>query len=160
MAHAPFVAIPKHGGRLGQGFNKGQQLKAMEAPGRQTNPRRGYQTPVAFISDRLALRQVLILCNICAPKFAPVAKRARYRLVFIPDQTGVTDGYTVNGQCDSCAQETVMMGGGRAYQPEELYAKTHLDPSEARRAARAAAKSLSTWQFLEHRRRREEKHRV
>jgi len=147
--HAAYIAVPKQGKRLGEGFSKAAKLQALEWPGRQTQPARGYQTPVSYLSDLLALRRVIILCQVCAPRFAKECQHQHYRKVFIPDFTGRTDGYTVNGRCDSCTQETAIVGGGRAYQPEEEYLKTHIDPSQARRAARATAKALGTWQFVQ-----------
>ena len=138
--------IPKHA-KLGQGFSKQEKLKAREHPGRRTD---GSQSAATWIADRLGLRKDVILCSFCRVKFNP--RRHGYRRVFIPDWTGKTDGYTVNGQCDSCKQWTPNAGGGTAFVAEEVYSLTHIDPSEARRNARAAAKSLGTWQFLQKRR--------
>ena len=105
------------------------------------------------MSDIIALRKALILCVTCCRKFEQQAmRRVQYRKVYIPDLTGKTDGYTVNGVCDVCKQETAIVGGGRAYQPEEVYALTHIDPAESRAVARAKAKQLGTWQFLQRRR--------
>lgn len=146
MSHT--IAIPKKGARLGEGFSRAEKLKAMEHPGRQTNPKRGYQSAVSWISDLIALRKVIILCNFCRVKFNP--RRFGYRRVFVPDWSGKTDGYTVNGDCDSCKQFTAMVGGGTAFQPEEHYLQTHVDPVHARRAARAGAKSMSAWRFIQH----------
>lgn len=142
------VAVPRHA-RLGQGFSKRAQLKAIEHPGRRTAPH-GYQSAVAWVSDLIALRKAVILCVTCCRKFeAHAMRRVAYRKVYVADFTGKTDGYTVNGSCDVCTQETMLVGGGRAYQAEEVYAQTHMDPSEARRIARAAAKQLGTWDFLQ-----------
>ena len=138
----PSVAVPKHQ-RLGQGFSKAEQLKAIEHPGRQTNPKRGYQTSIAWLSDLIALRRILILCSNCQRYFD--ARRFQYRVVFVPDSTGKTDGYLVNGTCDWCTQETVMVGGGKAFEPEEHYAEVHIEPDVARRASRARALKKGAW---------------
>lgn len=146
----PLIVVPKYS-KIGQGFSRREKIKAMEHPGRRTDPRRGYQSAASWIADRIGLRKDVILCSFCRAKFNP--RRHGYRRVFVPDYTGKTDGYTVNGQCDSCKQETPNAGGGTAFVAEEVYSLTHIDPSEARRNARAAAKSLGTWQFLQKKRR-------
>ena len=138
--------IPKHK-KLGEGFTRGDHMKAQEHPGRQTNPRHGYQAPVAWLSDLLSLRKIIILCRNCQRHFD--AGRFQYRVVFVPDETGKTDGYTVNGKCDWCTQETVMVGGGKAFQPEEFYKATHMEPAEARRASRARAMSKRAWDAVQ-----------
>lgn len=147
------VAVPTHA-KLGEGFSKRQKIKALEHPGRRTTPH-GYQSAVSWVAELLARRKVLILCMNCCRAFEQhVMRREAYRRVFIPDYTGQTDGYTVNGACDVCKQETALVGGGRAYQPEEFYRLNHLDPSEARQASRAAAKQLGTWAFVQREQRR------
>lgn len=143
----PVIIVPRHR-RLGEGFSRAEQLKAQAHPGRQTDPKKGYQSAVSFISDLIALRKVIILCDFCKAKFNP-RKQFGYRQVYVPDYTGRTSGYTVNGQCDSCKQNTVLCGGGTAFEPEELYARTHIDPCEARRIARARAGQLGTWRFIQ-----------
>ena len=138
--------IPKHE-KLGRGFSRAAQIQAQEHPGRQTNPSHGYQTPVAWLSDLLSLRRILILCTNCERHFD--AGRFQYRVVYVPDWTGKTDGYTVNGKCDWCAQETTDVGGGKAFQPEEFYKATHMEPAEARRASRARAMSKRAWDAVQ-----------
>lgn len=116
-------------------------------PGRQTNPAKGYQSATQWITDLIALRKTIILCSFCRVKFNP--RRYGYRRIFISDTTGKTDGYTVNGYCDACKGWTPNLCGGTAYHPEELYEQVFVDPSEARSKARATAKALGTWKFLQ-----------
>jgi hypothetical protein len=139
------VFIPR-GSKLGEGYTKAEKLKGQEIKplhgGKRAQGRAGW------LSDLIALRKVIILCSFCRSKFNP--RQHGYRRVFIPDYTGKTDGYQVNGTCDWCKQETAQIpGGGTAFQSEELYQLTCIDPTEARRAARASAKSLSTWQSIQ-----------
>ena len=54
----PIVIVPAHA-RLGEGFTKKEVLKSMEHPGRQTNSRKGYQTPAAWLDDLGALRKCI-----------------------------------------------------------------------------------------------------
>lgn len=138
--------IPR-GEKLGEGFSKAEILDSKIHPGRQTNPQHGYQSAVAWISDLISLRKTIILCSFCQAKFNP--RKFRYRVMFVPDDTGKTDGYTVNGYCDSCKGWTPDLSGGRAYTPEETYQEIHVDPFEARRNARAAAKAMGTWSAVQ-----------
>ena len=139
------VAVPKHE-RLGEGFSKLEKVLAMRAPGRRTAIS-GYQSPATWITELVSRRKLIILCSFCRVKFNP--RKHNYRRVFVPDITGKTDGYQVNGDCDSCKQDTALVpGGGTAFQSEEDYAKTHIDPTAARRAARAAAGMVSPWQAV------------
>lgn len=133
--------IPR-GPKLGVGFTKAEKI-ASEAIHPQHSALKG-QSRANWISDLVALRKVVILCSYCRVKFNP--RQAGYRRVYIPDYTGKTDGYTVNGDCDSCRVFTPNAGGGCAFQPEELYEATHIDPVVARRQARARAglKSISS----------------
>ena len=140
-------AFVPHGSKLGTGFSKAEKL-AGQAIHPQHNASKG-QSRANWISDLVALRKVVILCSYCRAKFNP--RQAGYRRVYIPDYTGKTDGYTVNGDCDSCRVFTPNAGGGCAFQPEELYRLTSIDPQEQRRKARLKAKELSTWQFLQKR---------
>lgn len=134
------IAIPIHG-RLGEGFSSRERLKALEHPGRRVD---GRQTAASWISDLVALRKCVLLCSFCRPWFNP--KRYRYRRFYSPDLTGKTDGYQVNGRCDRCKQSTALIpGGGTEFIAEEAYALACIDPSEARRKARAAARSLTAW---------------
>lgn len=93
------------------------------------------QSQIGWLDSLIALKKVIILCSWCRSKFNP--RKMGYRRVYVPDLTGKTDGYTVNGDCDWCKGFTANLGGGTAYQPEELYHLTHQDPSEARRQSRA-----------------------
>lgn len=142
----PTVIIPKHG-KLGEGFSKQEKLLAMKHPGRQTNPQKGYQSRAAWIADLVALRKVIILCSFCRSYFNP--RKANYRRVYVPDITGKTDGYTVNGDCDVCKGFTPNLGGGTAFTPDELYVQTHMDPAEARRARRARMGDEGIWKRIE-----------
>lgn len=138
--------VPRYS-RLGEGFSKAQKFV-----GQEVKPLHGGKRaagPAGWLSDLITLRKVVILCSFCRAKFNP--RRFGYRRVFVPDATGKSDGYTVNGSCDWCKGETVNLSGGTAFQPEELYKLTTIDPTEQRRTARLRAKSLSTWQFLQKR---------
>ena len=137
-------AFVPHGSKLGTGFSKAEKL-AGQAIHPQHNASKG-QSRANWISDLVALRKVVILCSYCRAKFNP--RQAGYRRVYIPDYTGKTDGYTVNGDCDSCRVFTPNAGGGCAFQPEELYEATHIDPTVARRQARARAGLKSTWSAI------------
>lgn len=136
--------ISKYGGKLGVGYSKQEKLAA-QAIHPQHDAQKG-QSRIGWIDSLLTLRKVIILCSWCRGKFSP--RKFGYRRVYVPDYTGKTDGYTVNGDCDSCRQFTALAGGGTAYQPEELYAETHLDPVEARRRSRAAAGRKSIYSAI------------
>ena len=131
----PIVIVPAHA-RLGEGFTKKEVLESMEHPGRQTNSRKGYQTPAAWLDDLGALRKCILLCGFCRHKWNP--RTHGYRPMFVPDYTGKTDGYQATGKCDACKEQTANLGGGRAFVHEEEYAKLCIDPKIARRNARAA----------------------
>jgi hypothetical protein len=138
--------VPKHE-KLGEGFSKRDKLA-----GQEVKPLHGGKRaagPAAWLSDLIELRKVVILCSFCRAKFNP--RQFGYRRVFVPDATGKSDGYTVNGTCDWCKGETANLSGGTAFQPEELYKLSSIDPQEQRRNARLKAKSLGTWQFLQKR---------
>ena len=138
--------IPR-GAKLGEGFTKAEKVMAEEVTP-QHKASKG-QSRAGWISDLLALRRIIILCSYCRAKFNP--RKVNYRRVFVPDTTGKSDGYTVNGHCDGCASWTPNVGGGTAFQPEEDYLATHIDPTIARRHARASAKELGTWEFVNRR---------
>ena len=130
--------IPR-GKKLGAGYTRGDEI-ASQAIKPQHNATKG-QSSIGWLQDLVTLRKVIILCSYCRFKFNP--RKLGYRKVYVPDLTGKTDGYTVNGDCDSCKVFTSNAGGGTAYQPEELYAATHVDPVVARRQSRAAAKQIN-----------------
>lgn len=136
-------AFVPRGEKLGEGFSKQEILDSTIHPGRQTNPRKGYQSANSWLSDLISLRKTIILCSFCQRNFNP--RMFQYRVMFVPDATGRSDGYSVDGFCDWCKGETPLLGGGRAYTPEELYEQLHVDPSIPRRNARAAAKAMGTW---------------
>ena len=140
------VLIPRYQ-KLGEGFSRREKLKALEHPGRQTNPQRGYQSAVSWISDLIALRKVIILCDFCRAKFNP--RRFGYRRVDALDNDGKVLAHSVNGQCDACKGDTRLIGGGTGFQPEELYAQTHQDPCEAKRTAKARAFQMGTYRFIQ-----------
>lgn len=135
MSNGPIVIVPKYA-KLGEGFSKIEKLQAMEHPGRQTNPHKGYQTPAGWLDDLGALKKCILLCDFCRIKWNP--RTHHYRPMFVPDPSGATDGYKCNGKCDACKEFTERMGGGRAFVHEEEYAKLCVDPKIARRNARAA----------------------
>lgn len=137
------VAVPKYA-RLGEGFSGRERLKALEHPGRRTD---GTQSAAHWITSLLDLRKSLILCTYCRAKFNP--RRHGYRKFFAPDLAGTTDGYVHNGICDNCKQHTALLpGGGTSFIPEETYRLLCIDPLDARRKARAAARSLTAWERI------------
>lgn len=125
--------VPRHG-KLGEGFSKKEIVYSSVHPGR--NPKAG-QTAASWIVDLVSLRKPVLLCNyVCRGKFVP--KHYNYRRFFSPDHSGITDGFCVNGKCDACKQETMNLGGGAMFIPEETYSLNCIDPVEARRQARQA----------------------
>jgi hypothetical protein len=135
--------IPR-GQKLGEGFSKSEKLAA-QAIHPQHSASKG-QSRIGWLDSLLSLKKVVILCSWCRSKFNP--RKANYRRVYVPDYTGKTDGYTVNGDCDYCGAFTAVAGGGTAYQPEELYFLTHQDPTEARRRSRANAGWKTTYSAI------------
>ncbi len=133
--------IPKYA-KLGQGFSVREIAKADEHPGRRVD---GSQSAPSWIADLVDTRKTVLLCSFCRPHFNP--RKHNYRKFYIPDHTGHTDGYQVNGMCDACKQMTVNCGGGTAFVHEEIYALTCIDPVVARRNARASAKAWSGRRF-------------
>ena len=107
-----------------------------EYMGRQSDPKRGYESPAAHLDNLAAQKKCIILCSFCQPKWGNPRKKG-YRARFVPDPSGVTNGYTVTGQCDACKQQTGNMGGGKLYINEEDYLKISMDPAEARKRARS-----------------------
>ena len=138
-------AFVPRGASLGKGFTDAEKTAGMEIhPDHRASKGK---SAASWITDLLSLRKVLILCPFCRVKFNP--RHYSYRRVFVPDATGKTDGYSVNGDCDGCGIFTANVGGGgTAFQAEEDYLKTHIDPTVARRQARAGAKALGTWDFV------------
>ena len=115
-----------------------------EHPGRRAD---GTQSAASWVMDLVSTRKTLLFCAICASKFNP--RRHGYRKMYVPDPTGVTDGYVANGRCDACKQMTVNTGGGRAFVHEETYRLTCIDPVTARHEARAKARlAASAWHFI------------
>lgn len=139
----PIVIVPKNA-KLGQGFTRKQQQAGWEHPGRRTD---GTQSAASWVCDLAATKKTILLCSFCRPHFNP--RRNNYRRLYIADATGHTDGYAANGMCDACKQMTVNAGGGTAFIHEELYNTVCQDPVDARRKARAAAKSMSAWRAIQ-----------
>lgn len=137
--------IPRHE-KLGEGFSKKEILKSNIHPGR--NPNAG-QTAASWIVDLMSLRKPVLLCNyVCRSKFDH--KHHNYRRYFSPDRSGITDGFCVNGRCDACKQETMNMGGGVMFIPEETYHLNCIDPVKARRRARQAWRGAKTaWSMIQ-----------
>jgi hypothetical protein len=129
MKNIPLIAVPKYS-KLGQGFSRAEKLQAMEHPGRRTTAR-GYQSPASYVCDLADSGSAILLCKWCATKFN--FRRSRYRKRFVPDHSGKTDGFTVNGQCKACKQQTASMGGGLMFVTEATYNLVSIDPSEAKR---------------------------
>ena len=134
------TAVPKYA-KLGEGFSGREVLASYEHPGRRTD---GTQSAATWMTDLTSLRKVILLCTYCRAQFNP--RRHGYRKFYTPDLAGATDGYMHNGRCDACKQETAMIpGGGTSFVPEETYRLVCLDPLDARRKARAAARALGAW---------------
>jgi hypothetical protein len=138
-----YVIIPKNS-KLGSGFTQKQKEAGYEHPGRRTD---GTQTAASWILDLVALKKTVLLCSYCRVKFNP--RDFHYRKMYIPDPTGHTDGYAMNGMCDHCKVMTVNAGGGTAFVHEEIYNLVCQDPVVVRRAARAAAKAVSPWRAIQ-----------
>ena len=145
MMNGPIVIVSKYH-RLGEGFSKKEIAKSFEHPGRRTNPH-GYQSPASWISDLVALKKLIILCSICRQHFNP--RKNGYRRAYIPDSSGKTSGFEVNGKCAGCKQETADVGGGTGFTPEETYNLLYVDPVQARRDARATWKAQSVWSVIQ-----------
>ena len=141
----PIVIVPRYH-KLGEGFSRQEILKSYEHPGRRTAAH-GYQSPAAWISDCVALKKLIILCSVCRQHFNP--RKHNYRRAYIPDSSGKTDGYAVNGKCFGCKEETANVGGGTGYVPEETYNLLFVDPVQARRNARATWKAQSAWNVIQ-----------
>ncbi len=131
---APTILIPKYTTQE----KKGKRF-LREDSGRQTNPKRGYQSPAAYLDDLAAMKKAIILCSFCINKWGSPRKKG-YRARFVPDPTGVASGYAVIGTCDACKQNTANMGGGKVYISTDLWSKVSMDPREAHRRARDAWK--------------------
>ena len=138
------VVVPKHA-KLGEGFSKQEVLASREHPGRNAS---AGQTAASWISDLVALKKFIILCDFCRTKFNN--RKNHYRRFFQPDYTGKTDGYAVNGRCDACKQLTVNVGNGvgTGYIHESTYNKVCEEPSSVRRRVRAARYAKSVWQAV------------
>ena len=139
------VVVPKYH-RMGEGFSKQEILKSYEHPGRRTTAH-GYQSAASWISDLVALKKFIIFCSVCREHFNP--RKNGYRPAYVPDTSGKTDGYQVNGKCDGCKEMTVNVGGGRGFIPEDHYNSLFLDPVQARRNARAAWKARPVWTVVQ-----------
>jgi hypothetical protein len=136
------VLVPKNA-KLGHGFTVKQQREGDEHPGRRTD---GTQSAAHWVGNLVDLKKTVLLCSFCRANFNP--RKNHYRRMYIADPSGHTDGYAVNGKCDACKQMTVNCGGGTAFVHESLYNVVCQDPIDARRKARAAAKSMSVWQAI------------
>ena len=141
MEKSAIVCVPKYH-RLGEGFSKREKIEALVHPGRRTTPR-GYQSAVSWISDLITLRKYILLCSFCSFKFDP--RQFGYRKSYVLDLSGMTSGYQVMGQCDSCKGRTGDLGGGTGYIAEETYHLLNVDPSVQRRKRRAAVGYKSIW---------------
>ncbi len=140
---APTILIPKYSVHE----KKTGRARMTPDPGRQTNPKRGYQSPAAYLDDLAAMKKAIILCSFCINKWGSPRKKG-YRPRFVPDPSGVTSGYMVVGICDGCKQNTASMGGGKVYVSADLWTRVSMDPREARRRARDAwMKQRDMWEF-------------
>jgi hypothetical protein len=137
---AATIIIPKYGGKPGEGFSKAEKLKSVEWRGRRTD---GSQSAASMICDLADNRTAILLCSFCRTNFN--FRRNKYRVQYIPDPTGRTDGYIANGRCDACHQPTENTGGGKLYIAEEYWEQVSQDPQAARIAARNAWHQKRTW---------------
>jgi len=135
------VIVPKNH-RLGEGFTRAQRMAGNEHPGRR---RDGSQSAPSWIVDLVSLKKTILLCSFHRQNFDP--RKHHYRKLYVPDHTGSTDGYQVNGKCDDCGGFTVNLGGGTAFIHEEIYSLTCIDPVVARRNARAKAYARPAWRY-------------
>lgn len=128
------VAVPQHA-KLGEGFSRRAQIEADAFhPGRRTN---GSQSAASWLADLTDLRKLITLCGFCATKFNP--KKHGYRRFYVPDHTGITDGYACSGVCDACRSR--LIATGVAFVAEESYRLLCVDPIEERRRARLRARA-------------------
>ena len=141
-----YIAIPLNH-KLGKGFTAKQKQEGFEHPGRRTD---GSQSAASWLCDLMDLQKTILLCSYCRVGFNP--RKNHYRKMYIPDHSGLTDGYSVNGKCDACKKFTADCGGGVAFVHESLYNIVCQDPLDARRAARAKAKAQTMWQAIQSRR--------
>ena len=128
--------IPKYRA-LGQGFSARERRQARYHAGRRVD---GTQSAATWIVNLTDLRKLITLCGFCARKFNP--KRHGYRRFYVPDQTGLTNGYACSGVCDACKARLVATGV--AFIAEETYAQVCVDPVEQRRRARMTARAAAT----------------
>lgn len=139
----PTPFIPR-GKKLGEGFSRREIMDSHEHPGRKVD---GSQSAAHWVCDLADNRKVVILCSFCRKNFSPRANK--YRKLYIPDNTGRSDGYNVNGKCDGCKGQTALLGGGNLFLAEETWEACSMDPMEARRnarqAARMAAGAMKQW---------------
>ena len=140
----PIIIIPAHH-RMGEGFSRREIAESFEHPGRRTTAH-AYQSAASWIDNLVALKKCILLCSICRQHFNP--RKHNYRKAYVPDDSGKTDGYQVNGKCDGCKERTINVGGGVAFVPEETYMLTHVDPMVARRAARSVWKKRTIWDAI------------
>ena len=146
----PIILVPKYH-RLGEGFNEREIFEAAVHPGRRTQIK-GYKSPASWVSDLTDLKKLVILCSFCRVKFNP--RKHGYRKYYCPDVSMITDGYAVNGQCDGCKQMTINAGGGTGFIHESEYQKVCIDPIDARRRARARARAMNPWLYIQKTRRK------
>ena len=145
------IVVPKYA-RLGQGFSKQEVFQADVHPGRRTQTK-GYQSPNSWISDLADTKKCIILCSFCRAKFNP-RKNFNYRKFYAADLSGITDGHAVNGMCDACKGQTINLGGGTGYVHESIYRLVCIDPMDARRTARARAKAMNPYLYIQKNRRK------
>ena len=124
------VFVPKHGGKLGEGFSKAEIIESYAWQGRRTRPS-GYQSPATCITDFADARNAIQLCDVCRVHFNP--RKEHYRIRFVPSIN--TSGYTATGPCDACSQRVQTLA---VFVPEEIWEQVSCDPQQARINARMA----------------------
>ena len=126
------IFVPKHGGKLGEGFARHEIIDSYAYPGRRTKSH-AYTSPASEVTGLADARKAIQLCEVCRLHFNP--RKEHYRIRFVPSID--TSGYTASGRCDACLQH----GATNAiFVPEEIWEAVSCDPQETRIRARMAWK--------------------
>lgn len=131
-ANSISVFVPKHGGKLGEGFSRHEIIDSYAYPGRRTKPH-GYTSAASEVTGLADARKAIQLCEVCRLHFNP--RKEHYRIRFVPSID--TSGYTASGRCDACLQYSAT---NAIFVSEETWEAVSCDPQEARIRARMAWK--------------------
>ena len=143
--------VSKHA-RLGEGFSRRERVESFVHPGRRTDPVKGYQSAVAWISDLMDNRKLILLCSFCRIKFD--FRKYHYRKFVVPDSTGKRNPELSQGMCDACKGQCANLGGGIAYIEETTFSQLCIDPAEAKRKRRAQMGEVPIWRAVDQLQRR------